>query len=398
MRSAWRVTAFGAGLYLLVGANLPYLPVWLEEGRGFNGAQISAFVSIATLIRIFAGPIMAARAEQIGLARVLGQVSLVCLLAFTALIPQATPVFAIVLLVVLTHIAWGVMMPLTDAVLLSGTKDQWPDYGVARAIASASFIVASLSAGALVRLYGPEAALWWLVGAATSLVAASFFLPAATVFTGVRPSLGRTLREGFALYRNRRILLAGLGASLIQAGHTYYYNLGSNIWIGQGIDEGHIGALWSTGVAVEIIFLLICGTLFAQWRPGLLILIGGLGAALRWGLTGLAPPLEVLYGLQTLHALSFAATHIGILWFLAEELPQDKVPVALAINSAVFYGPLLAVLGLVTGVYYDRFPEAQAAGYWLMALIAVMGCLCVLGGLGKVQPQRAGTGGETTPP
>jgi len=51
MNTAWRATLFAVGLYLLVGANLPYLPVWLEEGRGFSGGQISAMVAIATLIR-----------------------------------------------------------------------------------------------------------------------------------------------------------------------------------------------------------------------------------------------------------------------------------------------------------------------------------------------------------
>jgi len=228
MNSAWRATLFAIGLYLLVGANLPYLPVWLEEGRGFNGGQISAMVAIATLIRIVLGPLVAARSEQVGLARVLGQVSLICLLAFAALIPTATPFLAIFVLVVLTHIAWGVLMPLTDAVLISGTTGARPDYGTARAIASASFIVASLSAGALVSLYGSEAAVWWLVGAAGFMALASLGLPRDAEPAETRPGLRQTLQEGFALYRNRRILLAGMGASFIQATHAYYYNLGSN--------------------------------------------------------------------------------------------------------------------------------------------------------------------------
>lgn len=397
MSPAWRATAFGASIYLLVGANLPYLPVWLEQSRGFSGAQISQMVAAGTLIRIFAGPVMAARAEQSGLRRVLGQTSLLCLLAFAAIAPEASPVLAVVSLITLTYVAWGLLMPLTDAVLLSATKDQRPDYGAARAIASASFIVASLTAGALVRLYGPDAAIWWLVGASGLMVVTSYTLPKEATLSGARPTLGQTLREGIRLYKNRSILVAGFGASLIQSTHAYYYNLGSNIWIGQGIDEAYIGPLWSTGVAVEVLFLLTSGIVFARWRPGFLIVLGGLGAVLRWTLTGLAPPLELLFVLQALHALSFAATHIGILRFLTEELSEEKVPVALAINSAVFFGPMLALLGIVSGNYYDRFVDSQAQGYWLMAAGAMIGTLCALWVARNVHPQSAGAGGETKP-
>lgn len=387
MSSAWRATAFGASIYLLIGANLPYLPVWLETSRGFTGTQISGLIAAGTLIRIFAGPVMAARAEQSSMRVVLAQTSLVCLLAFGALVPSITPVTVVVALVVLTYVAWGLMMPLTDAVLLSGTKGQRPDYGVARAIASVSFIAASLAVGALIKLYGPDAAVWWLVGASGLMVLTGLALPGESGPARKSLSLAMTLKEGFRLYRNRRILLAGLGACFIQAAHAYYYNLGSNIWIGQGIPEEYLGALWSTGVAVEVLFLLVSGVVLVRFNPGLLILIGGLGAVVRWTFTGLAPPLGVLFGLQTLHALSFAATHIGILRFLAAELPEDKVPVALAINSAVFFGPLLALLGVVSGIYYDQYTAAQAQGYWLMAVVAAVGCLFTLGVVRKAQPQ-----------
>ncbi len=394
MSSAWRATAFGASLYLLVGANLPYLPVWLETSRGFTGAQISAMIAAGTLIRIFAGPIMAARAEQNGLRQVLTQTSILCLLAFAALAPAATPLFAVIGCVTISYVAWGLLMPLADAALLSFTKDQRPDYGAGRAIASVCFIVASLSVGALLRMYGPDAAIWWLVGASALMVLTGAALPEEKINqASARQPLGETLRQGFRLYRDPRIFFAGMAVCLIQAAHAYYYNLGSNIWLGQGIGEEYLGALWSTGVVVEILFLLVSGFMFVRISPGALILIGGLGAVVRWTFTGFAPPLGILFGLQTLHALSFAAAHIGILRLLAEELPEDKVPVALAINSAVMFGPMLALLGMVSGIYYDAYSDAQARGYWLMAAVAALGCLCALKVVRRVQPQSAVSAG-----
>lgn len=392
MNRNWRATLFGAALYLLVGANLPYLPVWMEQARGLNGREISAIIAVATLIRIFAGPMIAAEAERRGLRAVLGALSLVTLLAYVALFPSGSILLAVVLLVV-TYIAWGALAPLTEGLLIANTQDGRPDYGVARALASASFIISSLGVGALIRAFGPEPALWVMIGAAFIMCLASLVLSADAPVTPKRSGFLQTLREGFGLYRNRRLLLLALGVSLIQAAHAYYYNLGSNVWVGQGIDASHIGALWSVGVAAEVLLLLVSGWLFAQsrWTPGALIMLGGLGAVVRWTLTGFAPSLPVLYGLQTLHALSFAATHIGGLRFLNEEVAPEKVPVAMSINSAVAFGPMLAVFGLLAGNYYDLAEglgrDAQAQGYWLMALIAALGCICVLPILKRTSPK-----------
>lgn len=398
MSSAWRVTAFGAALFFLVGANLPYLPVWLEEGRGFKGWQISGVVALATLIRIFVGPLIAARAEQEGLSKTLCQLALVFLLAYGAMVPNL-PIVVIAALVTVVHVVWGALAPLTEAILLAGTRNQRPDYGVARAIASSSFIIASLAVGALVRSYGSEIVLWWLIGSAFLMAVVSLGLPKDTPMAA-KPALRTTLTEGFRLYRNRRVLLAGLGASLIQSAHAYYYNLGSNVWLGQGVGGEYIGALWSIGVAAEVVLLLGSGVLFVRWTPGALILLGGCGAIVRWTITGFAPPLEWLFVLQTMHALTFAATHVGILRFLAEEVPDEKVPVAMSINSALMYGPMLAIFGVLTGFFYDYAGRGnvivtQAAGYWIMAGLAGIGCLCALSIVRRPQPHSAEMGGLT---
>ena len=398
MSRNWRATGFGVALYLLVGANLPFLPVWMESERGLSGGQISAIIAAATLIRIFAGPMIAAEAERRGLRRVLGALALVTLLSYIALFPGG-PILLAAILLVGTYVMWGVLSPLTEGLLIASTQEGRPDYGVARALASAGFIVSSLLVGALVEGFGPDWALRAMIGAAFVLCLASLILPEDRPAAARRPRFVQTLREGFGLYRNRRLLWLALSVSLIQSAHAYYYNLGSNVWLGQGVEAGHLGALWSVGVAAEIVLLVFSGWLFVQsrWTPGALILLGGAGAVLRWTLAGFAPPLLVLYGLQALHALSFAATHIGGLRFLNEEVAPAKVPVAMTINSAIAFGPMLALFGLMAGWYYDfaagEAAGAQARGYWLMAVIALAGCLCAIPLLRRVSPKvqaRAG--------
>ncbi|MEO1405369.1 MAG: MFS transporter, partial [Pseudomonadota bacterium] len=314
MSPAWRATAFSAALFLLVGANLPYLPVWLEQARGFSGTEISAIAAAGMLIRVVAGPLAAARAETSGLVRTLLQTSIILILAYAVVVPPTSKVLVAVA-VVIASIAWGTLMPLVETLLLATTKDTKPDYGVARSISSAAFIVASLTLGVLIGRLGEEVIIQWMVGVSVVMALLGLALPRREGPREVPISFADSMKQGFALYRHPRILLAGLASSFIQAAHAYYYNLGSNVWLGQGVAEEHIGALWSIGVALEVVLLVVSSWLFRSWSAGAIMLLGGTGALVRWTVIGFAPPLGLLYVAQALHALSFAATHIGYMQF-----------------------------------------------------------------------------------
>ena len=47
----------------------------------------------------------------------------------------------------------------------------------------------------------------------------------------------------------------------------------------------------------------------------------------------------------------------------------------ITISSSVIYGPVIACIGILTGYWYDTFPDAQAQGFWLMSASAFLGCL-----------------------
>ncbi|MEO0981130.1 MAG: MFS transporter [Pseudomonadota bacterium] len=399
MSQSWRAALNAAALYLIIGANLPYLPVWLEHVRGLSGTEIGAAASVAVLLRTVFGPLTAVWAAQIGLRRTMALLAFALLAAYLALFPDG-PHAAVLALAAVIYLVWGAMMPLSEAVLMAATKEGFPDYGFARAIGSAAFVGASLLVGALARAHGPEVVLQWLIGAAILMLASTLYLKDAPP-PAMRPSLAQIFAGGVRLYRDRRILTAALAMAFIQSSHAYYYNLGSNIWLRQGIDAAHVGALWSVGVVVEVFLLALSARIFKGWTPGALILLGGAGAALRWSLTSFLPPLEALYAVQMLHALSFAATHLGMILFIAEEVPEDQTALAVAVNSALAFGPLMAVGGVIVGLVYDANAAggaaAQAQGYWLMAAMAGVGAVLSFGVLRRRQPQSAGVGGATAP-
>jgi MFS transporter, PPP family, 3-phenylpropionic acid transporter len=45
LSASWRATLAASCVHLVMGANLPYLPVWMEKVAGMSGAEIAGAAS-----------------------------------------------------------------------------------------------------------------------------------------------------------------------------------------------------------------------------------------------------------------------------------------------------------------------------------------------------------------
>ncbi|MFN7054426.1 MFS transporter [Hyphomonas sp.] len=381
INDAWRAAISASIIHLVMGANLPYLPVWMERVGGMSGAEIAGASTLAILIRIIAGPLAAGIAQQRGLRGTLAATMLVAFAGYALLYPEA-PRAVDFALCVLIYTAMNVAGPLFEAILVYGTKGGRPDYGEARAMVSLAFVVANLAGGAVLAAFGPDWILHYLLAAAAASVFAPLFTRRGARTAVARSSLVSTFRDGIALFRPRGVFAFILAAALIQASHGAYYAFGSNIWIAQGIAPGHIGALWATGVFAEIVLLILSTRLLGRLSPYLVLILGGFGAIIRWSGTGLILPVETIYVLQLLHAASFALTHLATMRFLQMTLPEQTLPLAYAVNSALVFGPALALAGFLAGLAYDGLAPggiaAQTKLYWIMSALSAAGFLLAL--------------------
>jgi PPP family 3-phenylpropionic acid transporter len=380
LSASWRATLAASAVHLVMGANLPYLPVWMEKAAGMSGAEIAGAATIAMAIRIVAGPLTAGIAQDRGLRATLASAMAVACAGYALLVPDSPHAVAF-LICVLVYSALNVAGPLFEAILVYGTRDGRPDYGQGRAIVSLAFVIANLGGGAILGAFGPDWILAYLVITAALATIAPLFTKQGARQAMPARSLASTFREGFALYRIEGVMIFILAAALIQATHGAYYAFASNIWIAQGIAGGHIGALWATGVAAEILLLLFSARLLGGMTPQTLLWIGGIGALLRWSTAGFVLPVEAVYMQQLLHAATFAVTHIATMRFLQDTLPNDKLPLSYAVNGALVFGPLMAVTSIIAGFAYDAFApggiEAQSRLYWIMLPVGVAGLYLV---------------------
>lgn len=368
-----RFALFYGALYFGFGAYLPYMPVWYE-GRGLSPEEIGAAAAAGMVGRLLAAPLGAIWADRAARRRdaILG-FSALALLVFLVHIPVREPVVLLVLAGFAGVAVTGVI-PLIDAFAMGQARTKRFEFGPARALGSATFVIGNLGAGALVSAFGGEAALVWiLVGAALTVVAAGLLPPGRRVADS--QGRGGLTVSDLPLIVKGGLPLAFAASALIQGSHGFYYAFSAVAWRAEGIPAAAVGALWSVGVIAEIVFLAFVGRIFRGWSPAGLIALGGAGAALRWGVLALSPPLALLFVLQTLHALSFTATYIGFLRFAGAAAPGRLAASVQVVNSALSGGIVLAGATLVSGYAYSVL---GTAGFALMAAPAGAGLACAL--------------------
>ena len=119
----------------------------------------------------------------------------------------------------------------------------------------------------------------------------------------------------------------------------------------------------------EILLFALQGR-FPDWLTApRLLMIGAAGAVLRWGAMAAEPPPLLLPFLQLLHALSFGATHLGAVAFLARLAPpgysaraQGYLSMALGLGSAAAMGMAGALYGAIGAAAYAAMALMAAAG------------------------------------
>jgi len=369
-RFSLRLKAFYAALFLTLGVQLPFLPLWLTA-KGLDAGAIGIVLAIPALIRIIAIPVATRLADRRDAVR-----GVIILAAAGAAIGFAALAFAqgaiaIMLVYALASAAYAPVMMLADTYALRGLAQRGRAYGPVRLWGSAAFIAASFGAGALLDLMAPVDLIWLMVVAMAIATAAALAL----VPLNSEPAGGAPVHaSATGLLRNPAFLVAIAAASLVQASHALYYGFSTIDWQAAGYDGGVIGALWALGVMAEIALFALSARLPSTITPLALLLAGAAGAVVRWSAMAAAPPPILLPVLQCLHALSFGATHLGALAFVVRMAPPGLGATAQG-YFAVAHGVTMAVAAALAGVLYGHL---GSGAYAAMAALATAGGLCAL--------------------
>lgn len=379
LAAAAPIGGFYVALFLARGVASPFFPLWLRD-QGYSAPQISALLAIAAFLGLFLEPAVAMLCNALvwrrsGLAAVacLGMGAFV-LLAVCAN-GGASRLYALPVVWVLAVALSGVQLPLVDVIAVNASKVGRPHYGHYRGLGTTAYMAANLVGGGLIHALGSRLVIPWCAVMGLGAIGAALALPDREWNRCAPRRQGPPLTHVWRLFGNRMFLAVLLIGGLIECSHVYFYSFSSLIWRSEGAGPLWIGGLRAVCALAEAAFLFWLEPRTRRIDPWSLLLVGSAAALVRWLAMGAAPPFWVEAVLQSLHALSFAATLIAALRLVEQALGREQFPLGQAVCAAFIGGLVPGVATLFCGLLYEHL---AGGGYFVMAGVAGLAALSTL--------------------
>lgn len=357
---------FYIALFLIVGFQLPFWPVWLAH-KGLGAEEIGIVLSAPIWAKICVTPLITAIADYVGRRRTpLVAMSALCLGLFQ-LYFVATGFWQIFLLALTIGVFFTSFTALGDNLVLTLGRTRNIDYARIRLWGSIAFIAGAYLGGLVMTGRAPDIIPVLLAVAYALLFICCLILPEVRL---LRRYEGR---KGFRLLlANRPFFLFLIASGLVQGSHAVLYSSGTLHWQKQGISDGMIGFLWAEGVIVEVLLFAFSKRLFAALSPVQLMLLAALAGGVRWLVMGFSPDVPVLLVIQMLHGITFATAHLGAMRMITAAIPVELSARAQGLYTALSVGLIMGGEMLLSGYLYEAF---AGAAYFFMAFSCLIAFL-----------------------
>lgn len=384
-----RIALLFSAFFFYLGIYLPYFPLWLKE-KGLDSTQISIVLSVALIVRVVSSGQITAYADKANdRANVL--IFLFVATAFSVLLYELVDGFwPIVLVALLLGIFHNPIQPVLDSLTLSGVRRFGADYGKIRLWGSVVFVLANIAGG------------WLLAGGDADLIlhvlVVSAFIGA--ILSPLLPRIGKPRHAAHPLdiannssrklLANRVFMFVVIAQALLQASHATLYSFGSIHWQNAGFSGVEIGVFWAVGVIAEIVLFQFSKQVFRFVTPLQLMLIGAVAVIVRWSIMPFDLSMTETLALQSLHGLTFGASHIGFMFYLNEAVPEERSGVAQAVGFTIG-GVAMAGFMLISGPLYGAY---SANAFLAMAFAGMVACALLMAVI-RNQPQSSSRAGDT---
>ncbi len=373
---------FFAGYFVVAGISIPFLPIWLKA-RSLTDTEIALCLAFPMGARIVLTPLASMFAARVPSLRIAIQILVVLSLA-TFSLADLSPNHRIILVLTGTAFTfWGLALPLGESIAIAGVRRLGLHYGRMRLAGSISFISSNLASGAILGNISANS-LFWLLGTGILIAAlAAFTLPL--------PPAGKVVNTPSARVGSARILLRQTDflsllcvGGLVQASHAVLYGFASIHWQKDGFSATEIGSLWAIGVIGEILLFSFSSLAIQLVGPFGLLAAGALAAILRWILFPLDLGLFGYLALQSLHALTFGASYLGVQSAITRMVSDDTTASAQGLYVMIANSAMAATTAL-SGPLYQLYGKNA---FYVMTAPAVLAVAVLIGYRRFSEPPR----------
>ena len=353
--------------YLAVGVYMTFLPAYLR-GLGLSGAEISTVFTVTPLFALglpLGWAYLADRTRRHD--RVLRVVVGGAFLGFVPMLFARR--FGVILAGWAIYALFSVAIGgLADAFAVARVR-AGAVYGRLRLWGSVGFVVAAVSVGALLAARGRDAdrlvplAMWLALGGA--------FLASLRLRGSGESTVHPRRTDVRALLAEPRLRLLLIVAALHWACLSPYHLYFGVFLRDLGLSPLSWGLAYSTGVATEVLVLIVFHRLQVRFRLDSLLLAAFAVSSARWLAIAAVRAPVALIALQTLHALTF-----GLFWSAAIALVAATVPAPLRATGQALLVTAINLGGALGNALSGRVYDAY--GSRLLFMLAAFGELLPL--------------------
>ena len=221
-----RLAVFYAALFVLLGIQMPFFPVWLEA-KGVDPGMIGIVLAAPIVARLLAVPVVMREADRRDAVRAALIVCGFAAAAGYALVGLSTGTLLILVAYALTSLATTPQMPLAETYALKELTARKRAYGPVRLWGSFAFIGGNFIAGFAADVMQARDLIWLIVAAGILIAFAALALPPMTPRV-VEARAEPPPRQN--LLRDASFVAVIAAASLIQASHAEYYGFSAVQW------------------------------------------------------------------------------------------------------------------------------------------------------------------------
>jgi MFS transporter, PPP family, 3-phenylpropionic acid transporter len=355
------------------GVQLPFLPLWLRE-KGIEPTGIAAIIAGMMAVRVVGAPLFAWVADHFGNRKLVIQMCAGFAFATYLLLAISNGFGPITTMALIAAFMFAPVFPLTEGFSVDGAAAHGLDYGRLRLWASISFLVGSLTSGALLTVLDPMTTAWLIAGAQGLAFLATLLLPDEPDVEQVAADEDEMLVGARQLFFGSSFPLLMLAAGLGQASHAMLYTSSSLHWTSLGFNSFDIGLFWMAAVLSEVAIFAWSGRFVDAVGPSRLLMMGLAGGVLRWVIMATFQSYGLMVAAQVLHACSFAMAHLGTMHFIRRMAPMAIRNRAQGLYSALSGGVLMSSTAWASGQLYA---SVGGQAYYAMALVSLTACLAV---------------------
>lgn len=376
----WRLSAFYFFYFALLGAWLPFLPLYLKD-LGFQAKEIGYLAGIMMVTKVLAPSIWGWLADRTGRRdSIIRWGSLLALLIFLLIFLDKHFVW-LAMIIACFSFFWNAILAQFEVVTLSHLSDRYERYSQIRVWGSIGFIAAVTGLG----FAFDHINLSWLPWVIAALLLGIWL---SSLVVAEKPSAHCRVSSGLSFWhilKQPPVIIFFICCFLLQVSHGPYYTFFSVFLEDYGYSRSATGLLWSLGVVAEVLIFIVMHRLLLRFTVHKIMICSLLLSMLRWGLIAYFPEnLTLLLMAQCLHAASFGTFHACAVEVVRRYFGGGMEGQGMAFYSGVSFGAGGAVGAVLSGRFWADSAQSTFVVAALLCGVAVVLMMSVQTGRSEV--------------